>query len=373
MRPIYLDYAATTPVDPRVALKMQTCLMEEGAFGNAHSLHAYGKEAKALIEAARLEVASSIHAEPSEIIWTSGATESINLAIKGVAHLYKRRGKHIVTMQTEHKATLDVCQQLEKEGYQVTYLSPERNGVLDIEKLKLALKFDTLLISVMHVNNETGVIQDLQSIANLVGERRILLHVDAAQSMGKVNLDVRQTPIDLLSLSAHKACGPKGMGALYLRKRPRIRVQPLIHGGGHEHGMRSGTLSTHQIVGMGEAFRIAREERERDFQHAICLRDQLLHGLRAIREIVLHTDLEKSVPHIVNIGFPNQLADAILTACPMLAASTASACQGSNMDGSHVLRAMGLTQAEAKSAIRFSFGRFTSMDEINQAVRMLAV
>lgn len=371
MKPIYLDYAATTPVDPRVAAKMQSCLTMDGTFGNPASKHAYGQAARDLIEAARAQVASLIHADMSEIIWTSGATESINLALKGVARLYQRKGKHIVTMKTEHKAVLDACQHLEKEGYSVTYLAPEPTGLLDLDKFKSALREETVLVSIMHINNETGIIQDIGAISSITSSRGILFHVDAAQSVGKADVDVGSTPIDLLSLSAHKVYGPKGIGALYLRKKPRVRVEPLIHGGGHEQGMRSGTLPTHQIVGMGEAFHIAKQEMQQDRNNLEDMRTRFLEGLASILNLHINSELIYCVPHILNVRFEGMLADAILAELPNIATSTASACQGKGTEGSYVLRAMGLTEEQAKSSVRFSFGRFTTSKEINQATHSI--
>jgi cysteine desulfurase len=366
LTPIYLDYAATTPLDPRVLVKMQASLAE--SFANPSSLHVEGRRVSELVEGARAHVADVIGAEPSEIIWTSGATESINLALKGVVQGYAHRGRHIVTMQTEHRAVLSVCQHLEKAGYPVTFLPPTRDGLLDLDQFKASLTPETVLVSIMHVNNETGVIQDIQSIAEITRERGILLHVDAAQSMGKVPLDMQKTPIDLLSLSAHKAYGPKGIGALFLRKKPRVRVAPLLHGGGHEQGLRSGTLATHQIVGMGEAFRLAMLEREADWQHAVRLRDQLIVGLKDKAMVIPAGSLQRVVPHIVNVLFTHKIADALLKALPQLALSTASACQGMHTDGSYVLRAMGFSEQDVKSAIRFSFGRFTEIGAMEAAI-----
>ena len=363
-QPIYLDYAATTPIDPRVAEKMQTFLFSKELFGNPSSLHSYGKKAKDAIEIARAQVAALLQAELSEIIFTSGATESINLAIKGIAHLLKRKGQHIVTVKTEHKATLDTCQYLEKSGYAVTYLSPLPNGHLDLDQLVSVLREDTLLVSVMQVNNETGVIHDLDAIAEITSSRAILLHVDAAQSVGKVEIDLNHTPIDLLSLSSHKVYGPKGIGALYLRKKPRVRVEALLHGGGHEQGMRSGTLATHQIVGMGEAFHLARENREQDFFRICDLRKQFLEALKPIHPIKPNTN-EGVVPHILSLRFEGMIADEILAqSSEVVAASTASACQGKGTEGSYVLRAMGFNAEQIKNSIRFSFGRFTKATEI---------
>lgn len=368
MKPIYLDYAATTPIDMRVAKKMQEYLTLDGAFGNPASLHGYGQEAKQAVELAREQVAALIHADASEMIWTSGATESDNLALKGAAQLYQRKGKHIVTMKTEHKAVIDTCQHLEKQGYSVTYLAPEPNGVLSLDKFRAALREDTILASIMHVNNETGMVQDIHSIAQITAARNILLHVDAAQSPGKVDIDVTKTPIDMLSLCAHKVYGPKGIGALYLRKKPRVRVEPLIHGGGHEQGMRSGTLATHQIVGMGEAFHLAAIEMQAEREKIKLLRERFLQGLSAVKNMHVNGDTVHSVPHILNLRFQGMLADAILSELPHIATSTASACQGKGTEGSYVLRAMGLIDDEVKSSVRFSFGRFTTVENIDDAV-----
>jgi cysteine desulfurase len=369
MKPVYLDYAATTPVDPRVAAKMAECLTQDGVFGNPASLHVYGIAAKQAVEEAREQIAAVIHAQASELIFTSGATESNNLAIKGAARLYQRKGKHIVTMKTEHKSVLDACQHLEKEGWQVTYLQPEANGLLQLDTFRTALREDTALVSIMLVNNETGVIQDIKQIAEETSARGILLHVDAAQAAGKLAIDVTRIPIDLMSLSAHKVYGPKGIGALYLRKKPRVRVEPLIHGGGHEQGMRSGTLATHQIVGMGEAFHFAQYD---DASTITQLREQFLQGLSRIPNMRINAQGSHCVPHILNVRFEGMLADAILSQLPTVAASTASACQGGRgVEGSYVLRAMGLTNEEVKSAVRFSFGRFTHADEIDEVVNLI--
>jgi cysteine desulfurase len=369
--PIYLDYAATTPVDPRVAAAMSNCLTLDGAFGNAASRHAYGKAASELIDQAREQVAATINAEPSEIIFTSGATESINLAIKGAALMHQRKGKHIVTVKTEHKATLDACQYLEKEGFAVTYLTPDKNGLVDMQQLQSALRDDTMLVSIMHVNNETGVIQDIPAIGAMLEERGILLHVDAAQSIGKLNVNVQAMKAHLISLSAHKAYGPKGVGALYLRKKPRVRVQPFIHGGGQEQGMRSGTLPTHQIVGMGAAFHLAQQDIAKDAARITQYRDLFIQALAKIPCCYINAPLDDTVPHIINVRFDGMVADAILAALPDIATSTASACQGKGTEGSYVLRAMGLTDAEVKSAIRFSFGRFTTEDQIIKVVEQI--
>lgn len=368
MKPIYLDYAATTPVDPRVATKMQAHLMLEGVFGNSSSLHPYGQEAKQAVDVARTQVAELIQADPTEIIWTSGATESDNLALKGAAQLYQQKGRHIITLKTEHKAVLDSCQHLEKSGFFVTYLAPEQNGMLSLDKLKTALRADTILVSIMHVNNETGLIQDIDAIAHITSSRGILFHVDAAQSTGKIPIDLQKTPVDLMSMCAHKIYGPKGIGALYLRRKPRVRVEPLIHGGGHEQGMRSGTYATHQIVGMGEAFSLAKQEMKEETKRISQLRDRFLKGLMSIDCLRLNTDLTHTVPHILNLRFENKLAEAILSQLPHVATSTASACLGKGTEGSYVLRAMGLTEAEAKSAVRFSFGRFTTEADVDEVV-----
>lgn len=365
---IYLDYAASTPVDPQVAEKMAQFLTLGGHFANAASKHLLGKNAQSAIDEARFETANLIGAQADEIIFTSGATESNNLAIKGVVNLYhQRRGKHIITMKTEHKAVLDVCQHLEKIGFQVTYLAPEKNGLLNIEKLTAAIRADTVLMSIMHVNNETGVIQDLASVSEVSTKNRILLHVDAAQSAGKLPLDVKTMPIDLLSLSAHKMYGPKGIGALYLRKKPRVRVEPLIHGGGHEQGMRSGTLPTHQIVGLGEACRLAKKNLADEYKRILQYKKSFIEKLLQLPNVSINGDIHFSSPYILNVKFNGMIADAILDALPNIAASTASACQGKGTEGSYVLRAMGLTDEETKSSIRFSFGRFNTLDEIRLA------
>lgn len=370
MNPIYLDFAATTPVDPRVAIAMQDYLLQTGTFGNASSTHIFGRKAYEAIEIAREKTAFLIGAEPNEIIWTSGATESINLAIKGAALLYQRKGKHIVTMKTEHRAGLDSCQYLEKEGFEVTYLNPLSNGLLNSEDLKKALRKDTILVSIMHVNNETGIIQDLNVISQLTSSLGILLHVDAVQSVGKLPINLKQMPIDLLSFSSHKIYGPKGIGALYVRKKPRVRVLPFIHGGGQEQGMRSGTLATHQIVGMGEACRLASLEREKDAKHVLMLRNLFLNALTSLWPVHVTSNLAFSVPHIINIRFQGLIAKALLNDLPFIAASTASACAGRD-EGSYVLRAFGLKEEEVKSAVRFSLGRFTTIEEIEQAIKWI--
>lgn len=362
--PIYLDYAATTPVDPAVAAYILQNLTQSGTFANPASLHQPGQAARQVVEMARESVAAYLNADPSEIIFTSGATEAINLAIKGTMRLYNRRGKHIITAKTEHKAVLDTCQHLEKEGYSVTYLTPGSDGFITPEMLTAAIRPDTVLVSIMHVNNETGLIQDIATLAAMTAARGIFFHVDAAQSIGKLALDVQRIPADLISLSAHKVYGPKGIGALYLRKRPRIRVEPLLHGGGHEQGMRSGTLPVHQIAGMGKAYDLAREYLTADTQRITVLRDQFFQALSHIPIIEPLHDFKTCVPHILNLSFRGMLADAILADLPQLATSSASACQGKGTEGSYVLRALGKSSDAAKSAIRFSFGRFTTSADI---------
>jgi cysteine desulfurase len=369
--PIYLDYAATTPVDPRVAAIMMQYLTMDSVFGNAASQHVYGLEARDAVEVAREQVAALIGALPSEIIFTSGATESDNLAIKGAAHLYQRKGRHIVTLKTEHKAVLDSCQQLEKEGFAVTYLTPDASGRLDLDVFRASLRADTTLVSIMHVNNEIGVIQDLTAIAAETSSRGILLHVDAAQSVGKIPLDVSAIPIDLLSLAAHKIYGPKGAGVLYLRKKPRVRVEPLFHGGGHEQGMRSGTLPVHQIAGMGAACEIARQEREQDFMKVHSLNEQFYHQIKSIKNLSINGEHAICSPYILNLRFNGMLADALIKQLPEMAVSTASACQGKGTEGSYVLRALGMSEDAAKSSIRFSFGRFTTLQEIGIAAKAI--
>lgn len=371
MRPIYLDYAATTPVDPRVAEKMWGYLTPEGVFGNPGSNHIVGHVAKHAVEQAREHVAAFISADPREIIWTSGATESNNLALKGAASLYQRKGKHIITLKTEHKTVLDACQHLEKNGFSVTYLKPEPNGLLNLEKFQAALRKDTILVSVMYVNNELGTVQDIPAIAALTAARGILLHVDAAQAIGKLPINVASIPIDLMSFCAHKVYGPKGIGALYLRRTPRVKVAAQIHGGGQEQGMRSGTLPTHQIVGMGDAFALAKKEMVKDIEHAVACREQFLKGIQHLPH-TLHGDIENAIPHILNVRFATIPANILLRLMPDVALSTASACIQSTQF-SHVLRAIGLNEEQSKGALRFSFGRFTTAHEIDFVVKELAV
>ncbi|HEX7027807.1 MAG TPA: IscS subfamily cysteine desulfurase [Gammaproteobacteria bacterium] len=367
--PIYLDYSATTPVDERVAEKMAQCLTRGGTFGNpASRSHALGWEAERLVEDARGHVAALVNADPREIIWTSGATESDNLAIRGTAHFYKKKGSHLVTVKTEHKAVLDTMRQLEREGYEVTYLEPEPNGLLDLEKFKSALRDDTLLASVMHVNNEIGVIQDIDAIGRICRERGVIFHVDAAQSPGKVEIDLEKLPVDLMSFSSHKVYGPKGIGALYVRRKPRIRLEPQMHGGGHERGLRSGTLPTHQIVGMGEAFRIAREEMVQNNERIRMLRDRLWSGIKDIEAVYLNGDLEKRVAGNLNVSFAYVEGESLIMALKDLAVSSGSACTSASLEPSYVLRALGREDELAHSSIRFTIGKYNTVEEIDFAV-----
>lgn len=371
--PIYLDYAATTPVDPRVANKMFQYLTLEGQFGNPSSLsHVFGLDARAAVEGAREQVASLLGADSSEMIWTSGATEANNLALKGAAALYQRKGKHIVTLKTEHKSILDCCEELEKKGYQITYLTPETDGLLDLEKLKAAIRDDTFLVSIMHVNNETGVIQDIQSIAQITAERGILFHVDAAQSAGKIPLNLKATPIDLLSACAHKIYGPKGIGILYVRRKPRVRVAAQIHGGGQESGMRSGTLPTHQIVGMGEAFEIAGYQMQDDYVQMFNYRKSLIQAFSKLSGFTVNGHSEKCYPGILNASFDGITAEKFMVTFPELALAAGSACHSKGIEASYVLRAMGLTEAEARCGIRFSLGRMTSEHDIHYVIDLIS-
>jgi len=366
-KPIYLDYAATTPVDPRVVQQMVPYLYEQ--FGNpASRSHAYGWAAEEAVEIAREHVAALIGADPREIVWTSGATESNNLAIKGAALFNKAKGRHLITLKTEHKAVLDTMRELEREGFEVTYLDVMGNGLLDLEVLKAALRPDTILVSVMHVNNEIGVIQDIAAIGALCRSRGILFHVDAAQASGKVAIDLSRLPVDLMSLSAHKTYGPKGIGALYVRRKPRVRIEALIHGGGHERGMRSGTLPTHQIVGMGEAYRLARESMASENERIRALRDRLLTALQTIPEVRVNGDLAQRVPHNLNISFQFVEGESLLMGMKGIAVSSGSACTSASLEPSYVLRALGLSDEIAHSSIRFSVGRFTTEAEIDRAV-----
>lgn len=372
--PIYFDYAATCPVDPRVAEKMVQCMTMDGNFGNpASRSHRYGWQAEEAVDTAREQIADLIKADPREIVFTSGATESDNLAIKGAAHFYGKKGKHIITCKTEHKAVLDPCRQLEREGFEVTYLAPESNGLIDLNKLQDALREDTVLVSIMHVNNEIGVIQDINAIGDLCRERKIIFHVDAAQSAGKLPIDVQETKVDLISFSAHKIYGPKGIGALYVRRKPRIRLEAQMHGGGHERGFRSGTLATHQIVGMGEAFRVAKEDMQKDFNHAVAMRDRLLAGLKDMEALTINGDLEQRLPNNLNISFAFVEGESLLMSLKDLAVSSGSACTSASLEPSYVLRALGLDDELAHSSVRFSFGRFTTEEEIDHAVEQISV
>ncbi len=370
--PIYLDYSATTPVDPRVAERMCTYLTLQGQFGNpASRSHVFGWQADEAVEEARRNVAALVNADPREIIWTSGATESDNLAIKGAAHFYQKKGKHIVTLKTEHKAVLDSCRQLEREGYDVSYLEPEANGLLDLEKFKQVLRDDTVLASVMHVNNEVGVIQDIEAIGEICREHRIIFHVDAAQGAGKVPIDLQTLKVDLMSFSAHKIYGPKGIGALYVRRKPRIRLEAQMHGGGHERGLRSGTLATHQIVGMGEAFRLAREEMDADNERLMALRNRLLDGFKDTEEVYINGDLDHRVAGNLNISFNYVEGESLIMALKDLAVSSGSACTSASLEPSYVLRALGRNDELAHSSIRFSIGRFTTEEEIDYTVDLV--
>jgi cysteine desulfurase len=370
--PIYLDYSATTPVDPRVAEKMCTYLTPQGEFGNpASRSHVFGWHADEAVEEARANVAALVNADPREIIWTSGATESDNLAIKGAAHFYQKQGKHIVTLKTEHKAVLDSCRQLEREGFEVTYLDPEPTGLLDLDKFKSALRDDTVLVSIMHVNNEIGVIQDIAAIGEICRERKIIFHVDAAQSPGKVDIDLEKQKVDLMSFSAHKIYGPKGIGALYVRRKPRVRLEAQMHGGGHERGLRSGTLATHQIVGMGEAFRLAKEEMAADNERLLKLRNRLVDGFKDIEEVYINGDLEQRIAGNLNISFNFVEGESLIMALKDLAVSSGSACTSASLEPSYVLRALGRNDELAHSSIRFTIGRFTTEEEIDYTIDLV--
>jgi len=370
-KPIYLDYSATTPVDPRVAQKMIPYLTED--FGNpASRSHPYGWTAEQAVENAREEVAKLVNADPREIVWTSGATESNNLAIKGAAHFYAgSKGKHIITSSTEHKAVLDTVRELEREGYEATYLQPEADGLISLEKFKAAIRPDTVLASIMLVNNEIGVIQDIEALGNECRANNVIFHVDAAQATGKVVIDLEKLPVDLMSFSAHKTYGPKGIGALYVRRKPRIRIEAQMHGGGHERGMRSGTLATHQIVGMGEAFRIAREEMASENERIRMLRDRLLNGLLQIEETYVNGDLDHRVPHNLNVSFNFVEGESLIMAIKDIAVSSGSACTSASLEPSYVLRALGRSDELAHSSIRFSIGRFTTEADVDYTIELL--
>ncbi|MEH8110615.1 IscS subfamily cysteine desulfurase [Aeromonas veronii] len=370
--PIYLDYSATCPVDPRVAEKMMQCLTMDGLFGNpASRSHRFGWQAEEAVDLARNQVADLIGADPREIVFTSGATESNNLAIKGVAHFYASKGKHIITSKTEHKAVLDTCRQLEREGFEVTYLEPMPNGLFSIEMIENVMRDDTILVSIMHVNNEIGVVQNIAAIGELCRSRKILLHVDAVQSVGKIPVDVEALKVDLLSVSAHKVYGPKGIGALFVRRKPRVRLEAQMHGGGHERGMRSGTLPTHQIVGMGEAFRIAKEEMVSEGERILALRQRLWNGIKDIEAVYINGDLDQRVPGNLNVSFAYVEGESLIMALKDLAVSSGSACTSASLEPSYVLRALGLNDELAHSSIRFSMGRFTTEEEIDYAVKLI--
>ena len=370
--PIYLDYSATTPVDPRVAEKMCACLTPDGVFGNpASRSHPFGWEAEKLVEDARAQVAALVNANPKEIVWTSGATESDNLAIKGAAHFYQKKGKHIITVKTEHKAVLDTCRQLEREGFEVSYLDVQEDGLLDLDAFRAAIRDDTILASVMHVNNETGVIQDIEALGAICRENKVVFHVDAAQSAGKVEIDLERMPVDLMSFSAHKIYGPKGIGALYVRRKPRVRIEAQMHGGGHERGMRSGTLPTHQIVGMGEAFRIAKEEMADENARILRLRNRLWDGIKDIEEVYVNGDLEHHVAGNLNVSFNFVEGESLIMALKDMAVSSGSACTSASLEPSYVLRALGRNDELAHSSIRFTIGRFTTEEDIDYTIKLL--
>jgi cysteine desulfurase IscS len=370
--PIYMDYAATTPVDPRVAEKMMQYLTPNGIFGNpASRSHKFGWQAEEAVDIARNQIADLIGADSREIVFTSGATEADNLAIKGAAHFNKAKGKHIITCKTEHKAVLDTCRQLEREGYEVTYLAPESNGILDLDKLAAAMRNDTTVVSIMHVNNETGVIQDIEKIGEMCRERGIVFHVDATQSVGKLPIDLTKLKVDLMSFSGHKIYGPKGIGGLYVRRKPRVRIEAQMHGGGHERGMRSGTLPVHQIVGMGEAYRIAKEEMTTEIPRLLALKTRLWNGLKDIDEVYLNGSLEHGVANILNVSFAYIEGESLMMALKDLAVSSGSACTSASLEPSYVLRALGLNDELAHSSIRFSFGRFSTEEEVDYVIKLI--
>ena len=369
---IYLDYASTTPVDPRVASKMMQYLTPDGEFGNpASRSHRYGWKADDAVEEARSHVANLVNCDPREIVWTSGATEADNLAIKGVARFYKSKGNHIITSKIEHKAVLDPCRQLEREGFEVTYLDPNEGGVITAEAIKNAMQENTILVSIMHINNELGTLNNLEEIGNITREAGAFFHVDAAQSTGKVDIDLSKLPVDLMSFSAHKTYGPKGIGALFVRRKPRVRIEALIHGGGHERGMRSGTLPTHQIVGMGEAFKIAKEEMESDHLKIKAYHEQFLKEAMKIEHAYINGDLDNKVPNILNISFNFVEGESLIMGLKDIAVSSGSACTSASLEPSYVLRALGRKDELAHSSIRFSFGRFTSDEDIKNTLSIL--
>ncbi len=370
--PIYLDYSSTTPVDPRVAQKMIDCLTMEGNFGNpASRSHRFGWQAEEAVDIARNQIAELVNADPREIVFTSGATESDNLAIKGAAHFYSKKSKHIITLKTEHKAVLDACRQLEREGFEVTYMDPLPKEMLDLEAFKAALRPDTVLVSIMHVNNEIGVIQDIGAIGEICRENKVLFHVDAAQSTGKVDIDLQTLKVDLMSFSGHKTYGPKGIGALYVRRKPRVRLEAQIHGGGHERGMRSGTLATHQIVGMGESFRLAKEEMAEENARILSLRERLWNGIKDIEAVYINGDMEHRVAANLNVSFAFVEGESLIMALKDMAVSSGSACTSASLEPSYVLRALGLTDELAHSSIRFTIGRFTTEQEIDYVISVI--
>ncbi len=365
---IYLDYAATTPLDPKVAERMAGCLTLDGLFANPASAHAPGRAARAAVEEARAQVASLVNASPLEIVFTSGATEADNLAIKGVAHFERQRGRHIITSRIEHKAVLDACKHLEKEGVEITWLKPDAEGLIPPEAVQAALRSDTILVSIMHANNELGTVNDIGAIGRLLKGHGARFHVDAAQSAGKIPIDLKALDVDLMSFSAHKVYGPKGIGALYVRREPRVNLEPLIHGGGHERGLRSGTLATHQIVGMGEAFRLAREALPAEASRLTALRERLWRGLQGIEGVLLNGHPTRRLPNILNVSFPGVEGESLLYACESLAVSSGSACNSATQEPSYVLRAMGRDDQLAGASLRFSLGRFTTEAEVDEAI-----
>ncbi|TCP90110.1 cysteine desulfurase IscS [Cricetibacter osteomyelitidis] len=370
--PIYLDYAATCPVDERVAKKMMEYLTFDGIFGNpASRSHKFGWQAEEAVDVARNHIADLIGADSREIVFTSGATEADNLAIKGVAHFYQTKGKHIITCKTEHKAVLDTCRQLEREGFEVTYLAPQADGLVDLEELKNTMRDDTILVSIMHVNNEIGVVQDIAAIGELCRERKIIFHVDATQSVGKLPINLEELKVDLMSMSGHKVYGPKGIGALYVRRKPRVRLEAIIHGGGHERGMRSGTLPVHQIVGMGEAYRICKEEMATEMLRLKALRDRLYNGLKEIEETHVNGSMEHRVDNNLNISFNFVEGESLMMALRDIAVSSGSACTSASLEPSYVLRALGLNDELAHSSIRFTVGRYTTEEEIDYTIELV--
>ena len=370
--PIYLDYSATTPVDERVAEKMCACLTNEGNFGNpASRSHLFGWKAEEAVEVARRQVADLLNADPREIVWTSGATESDNLAIKGAAHFYQKKGKHIITSKIEHKAVLDTCRQLEREGFDVTYLEPGSDGIITAQMVADAIREDTTVVSLMHANNEIGVLNDIAAIGEVTREKGVIFHVDAAQSAGKVEIDTQAMKVDLMSLSGHKMYGPKGIGVLYVRRKPRVRLEAQMHGGGHERGMRSGTLATHQIVGMGEAARICKEEMAEETQRLMALRQRFLDGIADMEEVFVNGDLEQRLPGNLNVSFAYVEGESLIMSLKDLALSSGSACTSASLEPSYVLRALGLNDELAHSSLRFSFGRFTTEEEVDYAVEQV--